>query len=113
MTSNSRTWERRASSIHSEEHDLCMQPESATDGAQIYLQDCSEAPLQKFANAENGTIRLNEDGLSALCVAVDSENGIVINAIHKRRELSLRACEGTESTLITWSFTESGFWPES
>ncbi len=38
--------------------------------------------------------------------------GIVINPIHKRRELSLRAGEGTESTLITWSFTESGFWPE-
>jgi hypothetical protein len=101
------------SQLRSEEYDLCMQPQSAIDGVQIYLQECSNAPLQKFDNAEDGMIRLSGGGSTSLCVAVASGDGIVINPIHKRRELYVKSCENTESSLITWAFTTSGFWPDS
>ena len=80
---------------------------------QVYLQECSDALLQKFDSAEDGTIRLSEGGSTDLCIAVASGEGHVINAIHKRRELYVNKCDGTESSLITWSFTTSGFLLES
>lgn len=56
--------------LRTEEYELCAEPETLTDGSDIYLRDCSDAPLQRFTHLEDGTIRPTGEGSSSLCVAV-------------------------------------------
>lgn len=91
--------------LYAEEYNLCMQPETPTAGSDIYLTECLSTPLQKFENRADGTIRLAEGGAESFCIGVVEGEGRVINPIHKRRGLVVHTCEGTESSLITWSFS--------
>lgn len=93
-----------SSQIYAEEYDLCLEPETLTDGSQIYLRQCIDTSQQSFSAIGDGTIRLGDTGESGLCLAVASGDGHVINAIHKRRELYVRACDATDSSLMTWEF---------
>jgi hypothetical protein len=90
--------------IYSEEYDLCVQPESLEEDSQIFLRECSDAPLQKFTPQADGLIRHLADGADSLCIAIAPGEGHVINAIHKRRELFVNSCDTTDSSLITWEF---------
>lgn len=90
--------------LYAEEYDLCMQSETPTAGSDIYLEECLDTPLQKFEIRSDGTIRLAEDGASSLCIGVAPGEGRVINPIHKRRVLVIHTCDGTDSSLITWTF---------
>jgi len=107
------TFNSSTGQISTEEYDLCMQPESLTDGANIYLNDCSSTSLQAFTSQADGTIRLGTTGNSGLCIAVAAGEGFRINAIHKRRELYVRTCDDTDTSLMTWSFASGGVTPES
>jgi hypothetical protein len=91
--------------LYIEEYDLCLQPDTITDGAEFFLRECSDNALQKIGRPADGTIRLLGDGTDALCVAVVDGVGHIINDIHKRRELIGKPCSGTDPTLITWAFS--------
>ena len=91
--------------LYMEEYNLCVQPETLTRGSEIYLRDCSDIPEQNFDHLADGTLRLTGDGAISLCIAVAPGAGEIINPIHKRRDLILTACEGTEPSLIRWSFS--------
>lgn len=99
------TYSSSTGQLYMEEYDLCLQPETLADGSEIYLRECSDIPMQNFNKLSDGTIRLAGDGTNLFCVAVESGAGQVINPVHKRRDLIVKACDGTEPSLITWSFS--------
>ena len=61
--------------LYMDEYDLCLQPENLVAGADLYLRECSETPLQAFEITEDGLIRLGGDGPGELCVAVAPGEG--------------------------------------
>jgi hypothetical protein len=101
------TFKSATGQLHTEEYDLCMKPDTLTEGAAIYLKDCAETPLQKFTPLPNGKILLaqSESETNPLCISVAPGEGQQINAIHKRRDLLVTNCNTTDPTLLTWTFT--------
>jgi hypothetical protein len=76
-----------------------------TDDSDIYLRECLDTLLQKFESRADGVIQLAEAGVESFWMGVLAGEGRVINPIHKHRELVVHTCDGTESNLITWSFS--------
>ena len=96
-----------AGQIYMEAYDLCVQSGAVTRGSSLYLQPCSDSPLQRFVIAGDGTIRLDDDGPDSLCVAVaPGEGEDLAFRRHMRRDLSLEACHTAEPNLMKWSFSE-------
>ena len=93
-----------AGRFYSPEYNLCMQQETPTEGSD-YLRECLNTLLQKFESSADGVIQLAEDGAESFCIGVLAGEGRVINPIHKHRELVVHTCDGTESNLITSSFS--------
>ncbi len=105
---NDQQFTRRPASgqLYMDEYDLCLQPENLVAGAELYLRECSDTPLQAFEITTDGLIRLDDDGPGELCVAVAPGEGDRINSIHLRRDLSVVACDATASDLMSWGFSE-------
>ena len=101
------TYRPSTGQLYMEEYQLCLQPENLAPGSELYLRGCSDSPLQRFELFGDGFIRLPVDGRDQLCVAVAPGEGEIINSIHKRRDLSLAACDATEPSLIQWTFSEA------
>ena len=106
---NDQQFTRRPASgqLYMAEYALCLQPENLVAGAELYLRDCSDTPLQAFEITNDGLIRLDDDGPGELCVAVALGEGERINSIHLRRDLSVVACDATASDLISRDFSEN------
>ena len=107
------TYKLPTGQLYSEEYDLCIQAESLKDGSHLFLRECDGISPQGFKLEADGTIRpiLNLD--NTLCIAVESGDGHVINAIHKRRELFINTCTDTDASLMTWSFSSGAISPGS
>jgi len=83
-------------------YELCMAADSATGGAQLHLQECSDSALQRFAHQAGGMLVLFG---TELCLAVAPEAGQPTGGpSHLRRDLSLQQCNATEMALKRWLF---------
>ena len=83
-------------------YELCMAADSATGGAQLHLQECSDSALQRFAHQAGGLLVLSG---TELCLAVAPEAGRPTGGpSHLRRDLSLQPCSTTEPELTSWLF---------
>ena len=74
-------------------HDRC--PEAG--GGSVYVQSCSESPLQRFAYDEDMTIRVEGE---SVCLTVAGEDGQPAGGqSHLRRDLLLDSCAEVEPSL--------------
>ena len=89
------------------EFDRCLQPDFLETSGGLYLLECSDDPLQKFTLTADGMFQTLADGAALLCVAVAPGEGVVINPIHKRRELVIESCSDIEPDRSVWLFTDS------
>lgn len=84
--------------LHLVEHDRCIE----ADGTSLYVQPCSESPLQRFAYGDDGTLRVV--GGDA-CLAVAGGSGEPAGGrSHVRRDLLLQPCGAAGTALSTWVF---------
>ena len=80
------------------EHDRCIE----ADGTSLYVQPCSESPLQRFAYGGDGTLRVDGDGM---CLAVAGGDGEPAGGrSHLRRDLLMQPCSEAEPALSRWVF---------
>ena len=80
------------------EHDRCIE----ADGTSLYVQPCSESPLQRFAYGGDGTLRVDGDGM---CLAVAGGDGEPAGGrSHLRRDLRMQPCSEAEPALSRWVF---------
>ena len=83
-------------------YELCLAADSASGGAQLHLQECSDSALQRFAHQTGGMLVLFG---TELCLAVAPEAGQPTGGpSHLRRDLSLQPCSTTETALASWLF---------
>ena len=83
-------------------YELCLAADSATGGAHLHLQECSDHALQRFAHHTGGLLVLSG---TELCLAVAPEAGRPTGGpSHLRRDLSLQPCSATEPELTSWQF---------
>ena len=72
------------------------------DGGSVYVQSCSESPLQRFAYDEDMTIRVEGEDV---CLAVEGGDGQPAGGrSHLRRDLLLASCADVEPSLSQWVF---------
>ena len=83
-------------------YELCLAADSATGGAQLHLQECSDSALQRFAHQAGGMLVLFG---TELCLAVAPAAGQPTGGpSHLRRDLSLQPCSTKETALASWLF---------
>ena len=56
--------------IHIPWYELCVAAGSAEQDAEVFLQECSDAPLQHFAFREDGKVEVTSESEEKFCLAV-------------------------------------------
>lgn len=88
--------------IYMEAYELCLEAESASVGAELYLQECTDQSRQQFLY-KDGQIRLGDSGGETLCLAVAPGTGTPTGGpSHLRRDLGLQLCATVEAALSEW-----------
>ena len=92
-----------AGQMYMEAYDRCVEAESATDGAQLFMKACSDSPLQRFIFSTEGKIILDSKGSEKFCFYVAPGEGTPTGGpSHVRRDLILKKCSDAEPALSTW-----------
>ncbi|MCH7480319.1 MAG: RICIN domain-containing protein [Chloroflexi bacterium] len=87
--------------IYMEAYELCVEADSATEGAELRLQECTDQPRQQFVY-EDGQIQLRDTDAEMLCLAVAPGVGMAAGAVFVRRDLGLQPCAEVEAALSEW-----------
>ena len=81
-------------------YQLCMAAAAAEDAADLFLEDCSDSPLQRFALDAEGSLRLAD---SMLCLAIAPGAGEATGGpSHVRRDLGLQDCDTVPAQRRRW-----------
>ena len=81
---------------------LCLQAAAAAPESGLELQECSHSPLQRFATAADGSLRIAD---SNLCLAVAPGAGEPTGGpSHLRRALAIQDCATVDAELARWQF---------
>ncbi|MXW28801.1 MAG: ricin-type beta-trefoil lectin domain protein [Chloroflexi bacterium] len=81
-------------------YQLCMAAADAEPAANLFLEDCSDSPLQRFSLDAEGSLRLAD---SSLCLAVSPGAGEATGGpSHVRRDLGLQDCETAPEQHRRW-----------
>ena len=81
---------------------LCLEAGGAEAMSELFLRECSDSAMQRFALDEDGALKLAG---TELCVAVAPGEGEPTGGpSHVRRDLMLLDCAEAEPALRQWSF---------
>ncbi len=81
---------------------LCLEAGGAEAMSELFLRECSDSAMQRFALDEDGALKLAG---TELCVAVAPGEGEPTGGpSHVRRDLMLLDCAEAEPVLRQWSF---------
>lgn len=87
-------------------YQLCMSAAAAEPGANLFLIDCSDSPLQRFSLDADGSLRLAD---STLCLAIAPGAGQATGGpSHVRRDLGLQYCETVPEQRRRWQLPGPG-----
>ncbi|MDE2900035.1 MAG: hypothetical protein OXN15_03295 [Chloroflexota bacterium] len=83
-------------------YDLCLEAGGAEAMSELFLRECSDSAMQRFALVEDGALMLTG---TELCVAVAPGEGEPTGGpSHVRRDLMLLDCAEADPVLRQWSF---------
>ena len=107
------TYQSDTKRLRMDQYQRCVEAARAEAGAQLFVRECTDDPLQRFENLEGGAIRLiTDDAPDTLCIGVGDADGIRINSIHIRRVLELRSCGDSDPSQISWTYFQGASQPE-
>ncbi len=92
--------------IYLTEYDLCVAAESLQHGANVILQNCSDAPLQQFDFHDNGKVEVKSEAVDGFCLAVGETSRPTGN--HLRRETWIASCDETNEQYTQWILPREG-----
>lgn len=89
--------------LYMDAYDRCVEAESASDGAQLFMKSCSDSPLQRFVFTTEGKIMLDNKGEGDFCLSVAPGEGIPTGGpSHVKRDLMLKKCSDAKPELSIW-----------
>lgn len=96
--------------IYMPAYDKCVEVARFERGAHLFLQTCSETPLQRFVYRDDQTLEMQlRAGPSAFCVVAHPADGIGTGGpSHVRREVYVYDCERMPGELKQWVLPEDG-----
>jgi cytochrome c oxidase subunit 2 len=86
--------------VYLPEYKLCAAAESLQEEANVVLQSCSDALLQKFVFRDDGKVEVTSDSAEKFCLAVGETSRPTGNNL--RRETRIVACEDTDESFTQW-----------
>jgi cytochrome c553 len=92
--------------IYLPEYELCAAADSATQDAEVVLQECSDAPLQHFEFRDDGKVEVTSDSSDNYCLAVAETSRPTGNNL--RRQARITHCENTDESLTQWILPREG-----
>lgn len=81
-------------------YELCVAAESAQQDAEVFLRECSDAPLQQFAFREDGKVEVESDSPEKFCLAVSETSRPTGNNL--RRQTRMTSCDETDESMTQW-----------
>jgi len=92
--------------IYLPEYELCAAADSATQDAEVVLQECSDAPLQHFQFRDDGKVEVTSDSADSFCLAVAVTSRPTGNNL--RRQTRMTHCENTDESFTQWILPREG-----
>jgi cytochrome c553 len=92
--------------IYLPEYELCAAADSATQDAEVVLQECSDAPLQHFVFREDGKVEITSDSPERFCLAVAETSRPTGNNL--RRQTRMTQCDNTDESFTQWILPREG-----
>jgi cytochrome c553 len=92
--------------VYLPEYELCAAAESLKEGANVILQNCSDAPLQTFIFRDDGKVEVTSDSAEKFCLAVGETSRPTGNNL--RRETRMVSCDDTDELYTQWILPREG-----
>jgi cytochrome c553 len=96
----------QAGQIYLPEYKLCAAAESIAEGANVVLQDCSDALVQKFVFRDDGKVEVTSDSSEKFCLGVGETSRPTGNNL--RRQTRMTSCNATNEQLTQWILPREG-----
>ena len=92
--------------IYLPEYDLCAAAEKLEEGANVVLQKCSDATLQRFVFRDDWRVEVTSDSADKFCLAVGETSRPTGNNL--RRETRVASCNKTDENYTQWILPREG-----
>ncbi len=87
-------------------YELCVAAGSAQQDAEVFLQECSDAPLQHFSFRDDGKLEVTSDSPEKFCLAVAETSRPTGNNL--RRQTRMTNCDDTDESFTQWILPREG-----
>jgi cytochrome c553 len=87
-------------------YELCVAAGSAEQDAEVFLQECSDAPLQQFAFRDDGKVEVTSESAEKFCLAVAETSRPTGNNL--RRQTRMTNCDDTDASMTQWILPRDG-----
>ena len=87
-------------------YELCVVAGSAEQDAEVFLQECSDAPLQFFDFLADGKVALRSEDEDRFCLAVAETSRPTGNNL--RRQTRMTHCDDTDESMTRWILPRKG-----